>query len=149
MHTPRPPAYHQQGFTLVELLVVIAIIGVLAAILIPSYNGAQKRSWDTAAMQCGRAVITAQTSIRAQTSTYLGPLDQLGEDAIEACQGVRIQPNHTLADNPAATTSQTVAVSATNYAFQVFHPRGSGYYIYNHQDGTAATGSRLNRLFAW
>ncbi|MCD0159661.1 type II secretion system protein, partial [Deinococcus sp. 6GRE01] len=51
-----------QGFTLIELLVVIAIIGVLAAILLPTFAGAQKRPHDTATVQCGRAIITAQTT---------------------------------------------------------------------------------------
>jgi len=36
-----------KGFTLVELLVVIAIIGILAAIALASFTGAQKQARDT------------------------------------------------------------------------------------------------------
>lgn len=37
----------KQGFTIVELLVVIVVISILAAIVIVSYNGVQKKSYDT------------------------------------------------------------------------------------------------------
>lgn len=38
---------HQKGFTIVELLIVIVVIGILAAIVIVSFNGIQSRARDT------------------------------------------------------------------------------------------------------
>ncbi len=39
----------QQGFTIVELLIVIVVIGILAAIVIVTFNGIQNRAVETAA----------------------------------------------------------------------------------------------------
>lgn len=39
--------YLVAGFTIVELLLVIVVIGILATITIVSYNGIQKKGWDT------------------------------------------------------------------------------------------------------
>jgi prepilin-type N-terminal cleavage/methylation domain-containing protein len=38
--------YLRAGFTIVELLIVIVVIGILASIVVVSYNSAQKRGWD-------------------------------------------------------------------------------------------------------
>lgn len=41
----------QRGFTIVELLIVIVVIGILAAILIATFQGVQKRTRNTAKFQ--------------------------------------------------------------------------------------------------
>ncbi|WP_157451542.1 type II secretion system protein [Deinococcus aquatilis] len=147
----RTPPVHTQGFTLIELLIVIAIIAVLATILIPTFAGAQKRPFDLAAAQCGRAIVTAQLSLKAEGGAYISPVASLGEDVQEACtaQNVKVAIDSAPANNPAATVGNGVSVAADNFAFQVFHPSGTGYLLYNKKDGTAASGSRLNRVFKW
>jgi prepilin-type N-terminal cleavage/methylation domain-containing protein len=39
--------YLRAGFTIVEVLIVITVIGILASIVIVSYNGIQKKGYDT------------------------------------------------------------------------------------------------------
>lgn len=139
-----------QGFTLVELLVVIAIIGVLAAILIPTFAGAQKRAHDTAAVQCGREIVRASTAYRAERGAYpTAPIspNSLGEDVQEACTGVRVLPYAV----PTSRTGSEYAVTAFNNkgpAFFIAHNNGSGVYVYNLEDTYCPGGCRL-RYISW
>ena len=117
-----------QGFTLIELLVVIAIIGVLAALLLPSYRSAQQRPYDVAALQCGRAIVTAEMAWRIQKGSYTGSLTDLGQDVKEACTDVRIVRD--VVPVQATTTSANevgLGFSPVPYfTFKVWHPSGSG-----------------------
>lgn len=141
---------NSDGFTLIELLVVIAIIGLLAALLLPSYRESQKKPYDLAALQCGRAIVAAQTTAKISTGSYIAGVAAMGSDVQEACtqQNVQVAPDTSLAGN-AGVQSASISVNSSNYAFQVFHPSGSGYYLYNMADGTVANGSKLNKLVKW
>ncbi|GGR10031.1 type II secretion system protein [Deinococcus ruber] len=132
-----------QGFTLIELLVVIAIIGILAAILIPSFSASRKKPYDVAALQCGKAIISAQiTYMSEHNDTPANGLAQLNNaDVTEQCAQApgNIQVGKD-AENPTntVTTGGTglISTGGSNYAFKVWSPLGVSVYGYNKDAGT-------------
>ena len=64
----------KKGFTIVELVIVIAVIGILAAVLIPTFGGVIDKANKSAALQEATSVMTA-TLAMSQTAT-------LAEDTI-------------------------------------------------------------------
>lgn len=131
MHT-HAPSRATQGFTLVELMVAIAIIGVLALVLISTYNAAQKRGFDAAALKCGKAIIDGQTQFRVLTGAYFAGLaGNLNEDVQEACQGVQVQPwTNPFTPGPTTSGNGQVGLDSGNqsYNFWVWHLRGGRSY---------------------
>jgi prepilin-type N-terminal cleavage/methylation domain-containing protein len=68
--------YHpslRRGFTLLELLVVIAIIGVLAAILVPTYIGVQNHAKMTREVNAARLIMTAYFAYSANNDGQFLP----------------------------------------------------------------------------
>lgn len=125
-----------QGFTLIEVLVVIAILGILMSGLLPNFTGARKRPYDVAAMQCGRAIITAQLQKRLEERKYYaGNITGLGEDVVENCQDVEVRA--AAGASPTASEGGTGMVdgSATSYGFWVWSKRGSGRYYTSLSEG--------------
>ena len=123
-----------KGFTLIEVLVVIAIISVLVTILLPSFNAARKKPYDTSALQCGKAIVTAQVTFTAEhNNTAAGSIAQLNNsDVNEQCVNAGVQVS-SASLNPAQGNPGTTAidVGGSNYAFKVWHPNGTGIYFYN------------------
>lgn len=60
----------QQGFTIVELLIVIVVIGILAALVITTFTGIQKKARDTERQTDIKAVHGQVEAYYAQNGRY-------------------------------------------------------------------------------
>ncbi|TCX47199.1 MULTISPECIES: type II secretion system protein [unclassified Dehalobacter] len=65
-----------KGFTLIELIVVIAILGILAAVLIPTFTGFQKKAQSSQALVDAKQFATAMDSIAAEKGKTAGAFTQ-------------------------------------------------------------------------
>lgn len=60
----------RKGFTIVELAIVISVIGILAAVTVVSYNGAQQRAEYSRAQTDMKHINDAIDIYRSQTGSY-------------------------------------------------------------------------------
>src|SRR3954464_5492328 len=70
----------QQGFTIVELLIVIVVIGILAALVITTYNGIQQKGRNTERETDLKAVQGQLEAYYAENGTYPAA-DQFGTNS--------------------------------------------------------------------
>ncbi|MGI6664345.1 MAG: prepilin-type N-terminal cleavage/methylation domain-containing protein [Christensenellaceae bacterium] len=61
-----PSKNNKKGFTLMELIIVIAILAILAAILVPSILGYMNKAKEIRALEEGRMVVMAASTIAAE-----------------------------------------------------------------------------------
>lgn len=116
-------ARNQKGFTIVELLIVIVIIGILAAIIIVSYNGIQTRARVAALSSDLEGVYKKLTLYQLDNATY--PPD-LATGGVTASSGNTFQYSYNNAVSP-----QTFCVTGTN---------GSTSYKISDTGGAAQSG---------
>ena len=69
-----------KGFTLIELLIVIAIIGVLVAIVVPTYQSSVRKANEAAAVTTLNAIRVAQAKYVVDHKGEYGTFRQLFEE---------------------------------------------------------------------
>lgn len=147
---------HRHGFTIVELLVVIVAIGILAAIIIPTYNGIQGRANDVAVQSdlsnFGKQVTAYEIENGSTLQTGVSTADflsSLGWRASKNSYDTSVNFNLAYCQNRTATASNpnwaTDANGRTNWALVARSKSGSIYYIASGQINPAKyNGSSMN-----
>ena len=69
-----------KGFTLIELLIVIAIIGVLVAIVVPTYQSSVRKANEAAAVTTLNAIRVAQAKYVVDHKGEYGTFRQFFEE---------------------------------------------------------------------
>ena len=103
----------KSGFTIIELLIVIAIIGSLAAVLIPNFLNARKRSIETATQSFARQVVSW---IAAADSAAMTAADQTALQSITQCTGGLLAAEGAPASNASMPEFISTCVVAYNFA---------------------------------
>ena len=69
---------HQQGFSLIELIIAVAIVGILAAIVMPSYQEKVRETRRTEAIALTTKIMQAQERFFVNNFRYTDDLTDLG-----------------------------------------------------------------------
>ncbi|MBZ9714386.1 type IV pilin protein [Deinococcus multiflagellatus] len=136
-HPPRSPT---DGFTLIEMLLIMAIMGVLAAIMIPSFLETRRRPYDTASQACHHTILVQLTEYRVGSQPVPpGPVTQF-RDVARQCTTNGVQISSVAPTQPtAAGNAEVTATADGDLEFWVWHPQGRHIYYTNTQTGDQLT----------
>jgi type II secretion system protein G len=112
---------NNRGFTIVELLIVIVVIGILAALVIVTYNGIQQKARDTERKTDINAVASHMEAYNAQNGRY--PTLANVNDATFRSANLKGLDPAALQDPKGASQALTATVGANQYAY-VAEPAG-------------------------
>ena len=116
-----------KGFTLIELLVVVLIIGILAAVAVPQYQKAVKKSRLLSAVPTLRAISRAKQMYYTANNSYTSDLDVLDIDL----------PYTERVDSTGGTSYQgtpfsgTIVLSSTGQMVKWYSTYGFTIEVYN------------------
>ncbi len=108
---------NQQGFTIVELLIVIVVIGILAALVITTFTGIQKKGRDTERQTDIRAMHGQMEAYYAEHGKY--PTLANMNDATWRSTNVKGLDAEALRDPRGSAQTLVATVQADAYAYDV------------------------------
>ena len=113
----------QSGFTIVGLLIVIVVIGILAGLVVTTFNGIQQKGRDTERQTDIKALHSQLEAYYAKTGTY-PLLSQFNDSAFRAANMQGLDSD--ALQDPRGTTPVLVAAPVANsYSFQVYEVDGT------------------------
>jgi len=110
------------GFTIVELLIVIVVIGILAALVIVTYNGIQQKARDTERKTDIKAVQGQLEAYWANNAKY-PTLANMNDGTFRSANMKGLDPA-ALADPKNAASQQLCAATASNCYGYALTPAG-------------------------
>ncbi len=113
----------QQGFTIVELLIVIVVIGILAALVITTFTGIQKKARDTERQTDIKAIHGQVEAYYAQNGAY-PDLADMNSGSWRTTNMKGLDPE-ALKDPKGSAQTLVAAPAANSYAYAVFQANGT------------------------
>jgi prepilin-type N-terminal cleavage/methylation domain-containing protein len=123
--------YSQKGFTIVELLIVIVVIGILAALVLNTFSGVQRRARDTERQTDINSVATQLEVYYNDNGGYPIFTGQMADATWVKANLKGIDAQAIIAPNAAAGTTNSFANSApaagvyNAYGYQAFQSDGT------------------------
>lgn len=109
----------QSGFTIVELLIVIVVIGILAALVVTTFSGIQKKARDSERQTDINAVHGQVEAYYAQNGRYPGLADLDGTTAGFVSTNLKGLDPQALRDPKQVGNAPQAATSGTTYGYAV------------------------------